>query len=177
MNLIFRLIWIIIRCLSKPVAQDPKLPFRLNFRVMPTDCDLNLHMTNARYFSFMDLGRVDVMLSTGIRYGFFREGWGPMIGTSFIRFRRALPPFTKFELVSDIVDHDDKWIYMEQRIEVDGELYAVAYFKGLFRAPNGNVASDEVMHKLNRESGLKPKTELPTVFYQMEKVSRQIQQT
>ena len=175
MNLIFRLIWIIIRCLSKPVAKDPKLPSRLNFRVMPTDCDLNLHMTNARYFSFMDLGRVHVMLTTGIRNGFFKEGWGPMIGTSFIRFRRALPPFTKFQLVSDIVDHDEKWIYMEQRIEVNGELYAVAYFKGLFRAPDGNVDSSRVMQKLNRSPNQDPQTELPTVFYQMEKVSRQIQ--
>ena len=142
---------------------------------MPTDCDLNMHMTNARYFSFMDLGRVDVMLKTALRHGFFKERWGPMIGTSFIRFRRALPPFTKFQLVSDIVDHDEKWIYMEQRIEVKGELYAVAYFKGLFRAPDGNVSSSRVMQKLNRDSTLESQTELPTVFYQMEKVSRQIQ--
>ena len=175
MNLIFRLIWIVIKCLSRPVARNPELPSRLNFRVMPTDCDLNMHMTNARYFSFMDLGRVDVMLKTAIRHGFFKERWGPMIGTSFIRFRRALPPFTKFQLVSDIIDHDDKWIYMEQRIEVQGELYAVAYFKGLFRAPDGNVESHRVMQKLNRSELVESRTELPTVFYQMEKVSRQIQ--
>ena len=40
------------------------------------------------------------MLKTAIRHGFFKERWGPMIGTSFIRFRRALLPFTKFQLVS-----------------------------------------------------------------------------
>ena len=73
MNLIFRLILIIIKCLSRPVESNPQLPFKLNFRVMPTDCDLNMHMTNARYFSFMDLGRVDVMLKTAIRHGFSRN--------------------------------------------------------------------------------------------------------
>ena len=58
---------------------------------------------------------------------------------------------------------------------MEGELYAVAYFKGLFRAPDGNVASSRVMQKLNRDSREESQTELPTVFYQMEKVSRQIQ--
>jgi acyl-CoA thioesterase FadM len=38
----------------------------LRFWVFPTDLDINLHMTNARYLSFMDLGRIDLLLCAGM---------------------------------------------------------------------------------------------------------------
>ena len=37
----------------------------LSFRVLPTDLDVNMHLTNSRYFSFMDLSRVDHMIRNG----------------------------------------------------------------------------------------------------------------
>mgnify|MGYP003290859366 CR=1 FL=1 len=32
---------------------------RVCFRVLPNDCDVNLHMNNGRYWTIMDLGRAD----------------------------------------------------------------------------------------------------------------------
>lgn len=167
-NLFFRLILITLKSLLSPISRDPHFKSRLSFRVMPTDCDPNLHMTNARYLSFMDLGRVDMLFRTNLREAFWKKRWGPMIGSSFIRYRRGLPPFTRFELITDLIDHDEKWVYMEQRIEVKGELYAVAYFKGLFRNRNGNVTPQEVMEQLGRKNFAERVTDLPLVFYQME---------
>lgn len=168
MNLFVRLLWVILQSLLKPISRDPYFKSRLSFRVMPTDCDPNLHMTNARYLSFMDLGRVDMLFRTNLRGAFLKERWAPTIGSSFIRYRRALPPFIRFDLITDIVDHDEKWIYMEQRIEVEGELYAVAYFKGLFRTSSGNISPEVVIRKLGRELGSGKVTDLPLVFYQIE---------
>jgi len=31
---------------------------RVGFRVLPTGCDVNLHMNNGRYLAFMDQGRL-----------------------------------------------------------------------------------------------------------------------
>ena len=35
-------------------------------RVWPTDLDVSLHMNNGRYLTLMDLGRLDLMLRTGV---------------------------------------------------------------------------------------------------------------
>ena len=37
-----------------------------NFRVLPTDLDVNLHMNNGRFLQIMDLARIDWLLRTGI---------------------------------------------------------------------------------------------------------------
>ncbi|MDG2319333.1 MAG: hypothetical protein P8L79_03640 [Rhodospirillaceae bacterium] len=64
MNILFRLVWMFLtvgrrsRCNVLDVSC-------VSFRVLPTDLDVNFHLTNARYFSFMDLSRVDHLIRTG----------------------------------------------------------------------------------------------------------------
>ena len=38
----------------------------LAFRVSPGDIDVNRHMNNGRYLTIMDLGRIDVLIRTGL---------------------------------------------------------------------------------------------------------------
>lgn len=64
MNLIFRLIWMIITA-SLGSRRDIMGESHMTFRCLPTDLDMNLHMTNSRYHSFMDLSRVDFMIRNG----------------------------------------------------------------------------------------------------------------
>ncbi|HBU98209.1 MAG TPA: thioesterase, partial [Thalassospira lucentensis] len=56
MNLIFRLIRVLILSLVRS-RLDPLDPSVLHFRAWPFDLDINVHMTNSRYFALMDLGR------------------------------------------------------------------------------------------------------------------------
>ena len=56
MNLYFRIILVLIKSFfAKKIS--PLTSSTLSFRALPFDCDINLHLTNARYLSFMDLGR------------------------------------------------------------------------------------------------------------------------
>ncbi|WP_375731226.1 thioesterase family protein, partial [Azospirillum sp. B506] len=69
MNLIFRLLAVAVAAIySAWRGRRTGLlePSTLRFRVWPTDLDLNLHMTNARYFSVMDLGRTDLAIRVGL---------------------------------------------------------------------------------------------------------------
>jgi thioesterase superfamily protein len=72
MNVVFRLARVLLRLLGS--SAPPMPPFgeaRLRFRILPHDLDLNFHVNNARYLSFMDLGRVDLMGRLGLfRFAF-----------------------------------------------------------------------------------------------------------
>ena len=106
---------------------------RVTFRVLPTDCDINFHMNNGRYLSFMDLGRLHLIAQIGL----LRDHRPQALARRCWRRRRStssaqLAPFQKFDLVTRVVTWDDKYAYMEQRFESDGVLCAHAFAKGLF---------------------------------------------
>lgn len=131
MNLWLRLIGILLAARGAPRC-DPTEPSRLDFRVMPTDLDVNLHMTNSRYLAFMDLGRLNLILRSGL-WGLLRsEGWAPVIGGCMVRFRRPLAPFQRFELSTRIEGWDDKWLYIEHRITSADGLACLAMVRGAF---------------------------------------------
>jgi acyl-CoA thioesterase FadM len=118
---------------------------RLRFRVMPGDLDVNLHMNNGRYLSLMDLGRFDLVIRMGLLAQARRRRWRPLVGSSMIRYRRSLEPFRRFTLVTRVLAWDDRWVVFEQRFERQGQLCAVALVRALFRGPDGNVPTDEVL--------------------------------
>jgi acyl-CoA thioesterase FadM len=144
MNLLLRLVAVMLASL-RGARLGPLDVSVLRFRVWPNDLDLNLHMNNGRYLSVMDLGRFDLLARMGVMGMIVKNGWRPMVGGATIRFRRPLAPFAAYELRSRIVCWDEKWFYIEQRFEKDGQAAAVGLMKGLFRAGDRNVTPTEVM--------------------------------
>ena len=65
MNLWFRSLIVLFTVFFRR-SLDPLDESVLKFRVWPTDLDVNFHMNNGRYLTIMDLGRVDLMLRTGL---------------------------------------------------------------------------------------------------------------
>ncbi len=117
---------------------------RVSFRVWPNDCDLNLHMSNGRYLTFMDLGRTHLMAQAGTLKEFLRRRWLPVLAAAEITFIRPLPPLARFELVTRVVTWDEKYIYLEQTFERGGKLCTHAFVKALFlvrgvKVPNADV--------------------------------------
>lgn len=95
MNLFFRMFKIILICLMRPkvkVTDD----IYLNLRVLPTDLDLNMHMTNARYLSKMDLGRIALLIQTGLAKTVGKNKWAPIVGGTSIRYCKSLKPFQSY---------------------------------------------------------------------------------
>ena len=147
MNLYLRLFLLLLKLIGLPrkgVFEES----RVTFRVLPTDCDINLHMNNGRYLSFMDLGRVHLVAQMGLARIIIRKRWRAALGAAEINFIRAIKPFQKFDLVTRLVTWDDKWAYMEQRFEVDGVLCAHSFVKGLFLDSRGRVESSTVVAEL-----------------------------
>ena len=143
MNLLLRLITTLLRARRRS-RLGPLDESVITLRVLPTDLDANMHMNNGRYLSIMDLGRFDLTVRNGLLRATLRRGWRPVVGSVVIRFRRSLDPFQRYDLRTRPVCWDEKWIYLEQRFEREGELAAIGLVKALFLGKGGPVATAQV---------------------------------
>lgn len=135
MNLWFRLIWVLIAARFRRALALPQDASILRFRVWPFDLDPAIHMNNGRYLTLMDLGRLDIVVRSGLWRAVLKNGWTPVASTVTIRFSRELPPFQSFRLETRIACWDDKLVVMEQTFLIDGgardgQIAARALFKG-----------------------------------------------
>jgi acyl-CoA thioesterase FadM len=149
-----RLLFVYLGALSKPRRSLLETSV-LKLRVWPGDLDLNLHLNNARYLNFMDLGRVDVLLAGGL--GFWeRRGRQPLVALSFCRYFKPLGPFQSFELHTRLLGLDEKWFYFEQRFMSKGRLHALGAVKGLIVDKNGPVSTHDLFAALGQEPPASP---------------------
>ena len=172
MNLYLRLISLLVRLIG--LKQKPLLAeSRVAFRVLPTDCDLNLHMNNGRYLAFMDLGRVHLMAQAGVLGRIVRQGWQPVLMAAEINFIRALKPLQRFELVTRVVTWDDKYAYLEQRFEAEGRLYAHAFLRTLFLRRGRKVPVARMIAALGIEEDAPPMPEELRIWAELGAVKKQ----
>jgi acyl-CoA thioesterase FadM len=135
MNLWFRLFWLLLTARKRGHINLPRQASLLGFRVWPHDLDLSLHMNNGRYLTLMDLGRLDVMVRSGLWREVLRHRWTPIASAITIRFQRELRPFRKFRLDTRLLCWDANLVVMEQTFVIDGgprdgQVAARALFKG-----------------------------------------------
>jgi acyl-CoA thioesterase FadM len=134
-NLWLRLIWLLATAFRRPALPLPHGTSVLVFRVWPHDLDVSLHMNNGRYLTIMDLGRVDIIVRTGLWRAVWRHRWTPVANAVVIRFRRELRAFERYRLETHIVAWDERAVVMEQVFVFhggsrDGEVAARALMKG-----------------------------------------------
>jgi acyl-CoA thioesterase FadM len=144
MNLYFRLLglWLRSRRRGPLVLWDTAVT---PFRVVPTDLDPLGHMTNGRYLTIMDVGRLDLMLRSGFLGKMRRAGWYPVVAGQTITYRRSLQPGQRFEVHTRVVGFDERWGYIEQTFRARSTVYAQAYVRTRFlKRGGGSVDHDEL---------------------------------
>ncbi len=120
MNLWLRLIWCLVTARFRPALQLPGDTSVLRFRVGLFDLDTSLHMNNGRYLTLMDLGRLDVMLRSGLWRAALANKWVPIASSVMIRYRRELGLLQAIKLNSRIVCWTEHAVIMEQWFVFDG---------------------------------------------------------
>jgi acyl-CoA thioesterase FadM len=171
-NLYLRLLFLLFRLIGLP-RKGPLEESRVGFLVLPTDCDVNFHMNNGRYLSFMDLGRLHLVAQIGLLRVILRKRWGAALGAAEINFIRPLAPFQKFELVTRLVTWDEKYAYMEQRFESGGALCAHAFVKGLFLDKGRRVDYPAVAAELGYVGAPPPMPEELRIWAELGTVKKQ----
>jgi acyl-CoA thioesterase FadM len=118
---------------------EPTAPLRTDMIVGPTEADVRF-VSNARYLLFMEVGRFELMLRTGILRHARREGWIPLVAAQSIRYRRPLKRFQRFTLTTHLAGWDEKWFFIEHKIERKGRMMAFGAARCCFRGEGGVVA-------------------------------------
>lgn len=161
MNLFFRLIWVIATAWRRsPLTMLDQS--RLTLRVWPNDLDTNIHMNNGRYLTLMDLGRVDLIIRSGLWRVIRDNRWAPVIGSAKMSYRRPLDPFQRFDIVTQVLGWDDKWVYIEQRFMVGEAMHARGVVKTLFLRGREKVPTSELAAAIGHD-GPSPEIEADLV--------------
>tara|TARA_R110002110_G_scaffold383245_2_gene594593 strand:- start:31227 stop:31742 length:516 start_codon:yes stop_codon:yes gene_type:complete len=146
MNLYFRLICLLLRLPFMKKNNDPLKMGTLNFTVWPFDLDFNLHVNNGRYLTLMDLGRVHLTALNGILWPSIKKGWMPVLGSAKIHFLKPLNLFNRFQIQTQVVYWDEKWIYLEQNFFHQDKLCATALVKALFISKKNKIPPETLLH-------------------------------
>lgn len=135
MNLWLRLLCYLAGARWRPSLRLPAEASLLHFRVLPNDLDTSLHMNNGRYLTIMDLGRLDLLVSSSLWRAVLRHRWTPIASAIAIRFRRELRTFECYRLETRLLAWDASSVVIEQVFVIEtgpraGQIAARALFKG-----------------------------------------------
>ena len=152
MNLWLRLLRVLISGFWREKLNLPADASHLAFRVWFHDLDTSLHMNNGRYLTMMDLGRLDLMIRSGLIKTAMQKKWTPIASSIAIRFKREVRLFGRFRMESRIVGWDKTHVVIEQTTFLEtgrhrGQIASHALFKGgLYERHNKRfVPIDELM--------------------------------
>ena len=132
MNLYFRLIWLMLWRVRHGAGIGFLDTSKISYRVLPLDCDLNMHLTNSRYPAFMDLARMFLIADMGLMKKFLKLKWMPIVNASETTYIRDIKPFEKFVIETKIVGWDEKYFYIEHRFVTARCLHCIVHVRGVF---------------------------------------------
>ena len=152
MHLLLRTLWILLRARRRPplgVWETSSLPLR----ALPTDVDIAWHINNGQYFGLFDLGRFDLMARAGLFSEFRGKGWTPVVQAEQIAFRRSVTLGRAFSVETRCLGMDERAIWFEQRIVVDGDVAVHAFICTRLRAADGRPVPNEEIRALMAQKG------------------------
>ena len=122
----------------------------LKLRAGITDIDVFMELNNARYFTYMELGRWDFSCRVGFTDLMKKNTWSVALGGSSVRFRRRIPFLAKFTLTTQLVCHDGRWFYFLQETHIRNRICSSALMKLGVTSRKGLVPAAEVLKKIHR---------------------------
>jgi acyl-CoA thioesterase FadM len=116
------------------------------FRVWPNDLDVLRHMTNGRYFTILDLARVDLMVRSGMWPQLKKLGWYPVVTLETMRFHRSLELWDRYDVATRVIGWDDRHVFIEQAFVRDGGQVALGVVRARFlKRSGGTVPTSELL--------------------------------
>ena len=135
MSRFLRIILAILRASFRP-ALAPLEESVVRLRVWPHEADWsNVHQ--AIYSLYMELGRWDIAIRSGLGRWMLKQRCAGILGAQMIRYHSPLRRLQAFELRTRVLGWDEKWFFMEQRVESHGRTLAVGCVQVMFRDRRG----------------------------------------
>lgn len=148
MRLRLQLLWLILALLWRK-RRNVLDEVALSLVVLPNDIDVS-KISDDRYLAIVDLGRVDLVLRTGLLRTLIMRKWAPLATSVTMRFRHPLKIFQRYQLLTKIVFWDDDVFYSRQRFQRHGRIVATtAYVCATLLGPNGSVHPADILAELD----------------------------
>ena len=145
MSLWFRLLRAIESSLSH-ARLGPLDEARLEMRTWPTDFDWTGHVGDERYLELMKLGRYVLASRQGILAEMNKKGVTAHVGAAEVQYLDELNMLESIQVASRVVAWDEKWLYLEQRIERSGgRAVAIGRVQLVFKQKGETVPPELVM--------------------------------
>lgn len=151
--MLFRAIMAILkakRCTPQHrVTHLPDLASSLTFRVYPQDMDMNCHLNNGRYFSFLDIGRVHFLMLT---QNSIKEtvrlmcNYRFVVATQTIQYKKSVHVFQQIQVRTRLLSWDTRDIYFLQSMYVKKYLCTWAIICLCATNKKGQRVSPAVIH-------------------------------
>ncbi len=158
MNLIFRMLWLLIRR-NKIQSIKPLEISHTEIRVWPMDCDFNLHLTNSRYPAILDLARTQYLIQINALAKFVGGGWKSVLSSQSISFIKEIKPFAKVDITTRVLSWDRKYCYIEHQFFVGDKLHAKALARVAFIKGRRVRAFNKLLVELNEDFALQSPVE------------------
>ncbi|WP_299224428.1 acyl-CoA thioesterase [uncultured Psychroserpens sp.] len=130
-----------------------------SFRVWITDIDVSV-MNHAAIMTVLETGRLDLMVRSNFFKVASKNKWFFPSQAISIQFYRPLKVFQKAEIYTRISYVDEKWIYVEQKIERKGKPIAACIVKNTIKKGRATIPTSEIMKALNIKK-------VPTIKYDL----------
>ena len=145
MNLFLRLAWVWLRAVFSGPHKPLTRPRQLGFSVRLTDQDMFMHMTNSRYLSFSDLGRVDIAMRTKLSRALKRKGWRTEICGQGMTINRMLKAPKSFQLETQICGWDEHYLAISQIFLRGGKNHASVNTLLKVHDKSGNLIAPQLL--------------------------------
>jgi acyl-CoA thioesterase FadM len=142
-----------------PIDED-----RLQMRTWPTDFDWTGHVGDERYLERMKLGRYLLATRMGLLSQMASKHVTAHVAATEVQYLDELAVFQSFELVSRVAGWDDKWLYVEHRVERYGKPIAIGRVQLVFKHAGETVPPDLV---LSWSGTVVPSPPIPQEFQRM----------
>lgn len=125
--------------------------FSFSFRVWITDIDVSI-MNNAAIMTVFECGRIDAMVRSGFFKTALNNKWYFPSQAISVQYYRPLKIFQKAKVYSRICYVDEKWIYIEQKINRGNKLIAGCIVKNTVKNGRETVPTSKLMEALKVEN-------------------------
>ena len=118
-----------------------------SFRVWITDIDVSV-MNHAAIMTVLETGRLDLMVRSNFFKVASKNKWFFPSQAISIQFYRPLKMFQKAQIHTRISYVDEKWIYVEQKIERKSKVVAACIVKNTIKKGRETIPTSEIMKEL-----------------------------
>ena len=117
---------------------------------LPFDIDPWGELNNGRTLSLYDLGRIPLVMRTGMRAAVKANGWGLTVAGVAIRYRRRVRAPQRFEMRSACIGRDARFFYLHQAMYRNGEALSAGIYRVAVVGPGGIVPTADVAASIGR---------------------------